>query len=56
MRFIEVQNEVERLLGSPVAPSSVKNELVRGSLGHRRMFERVGRGRYRFGKSAEIQS
>jgi hypothetical protein len=51
MRSIEVQNEVERLPGSPVAPSSVKNALVRGSHGHRRLFERVERERYRFGES-----
>lgn len=47
LRVMEVQLGVEQLLGGPVARSSVKNYLKRGSERRHPLFERVGRGRYR---------
>lgn len=47
MRYVDVHRAVETLLGGPVARSSIKNALAKGSSGRRPRFERVGRGRYR---------
>jgi hypothetical protein len=48
LRMIDVHAAVEDLLGEPVAHSSVKNYLARGSNQRKtRLFERVSRGRYR---------
>ena len=43
LRFVEVHEQVEALLGEPVARSSVKNCLARGCTRRGRAFERVER-------------
>jgi hypothetical protein len=44
----EVHLAVEELLGEPVPRSSVKNYLASGATTRKtKLFERVGRGRYR---------
>jgi len=47
LRFIEVLEGVERLLGGPVARSSIKNSLAKRCSGKYAPLERVGKGRYR---------
>jgi hypothetical protein len=48
VRFVDVHREVERLLGSQVSRSSVKNYLAAGGDTRRGIaIERVARGRYR---------
>jgi hypothetical protein len=46
LRLVEMHTSVEQLLGSPVARSSIKNCLARGSTGSSPLFKRVTRGRY----------
>jgi len=47
MRFIEIHQEVEQLLGFPVQRGCVKQFLSAESKHRRPRFERVERGRYR---------
>src|SRR5439155_10584517 len=47
LRFIEVHERVEELLGGSVSRSSVKNYLAQGCLRRKPLFERVSPGRYR---------
>jgi hypothetical protein len=47
LRFVEVHQRVEELLGGSVSRSSVKNYLAQGCLRRKPLFERVSRGRYR---------
>jgi hypothetical protein len=47
LRFVEIHNAVEPILGSPVSRSSVKNYLARGCQRRRPVLERISHGRYR---------
>lgn len=48
---LEVHAEVERLLGKPVAPDSVRSCLVRSARGSRARIVRISQGRYRLARS-----
>ncbi len=49
LQMFEIHLAVEELLGEPVSRSSVKNYLANGTDRRKtQLFERVGRGRYRF--------
>jgi hypothetical protein len=47
LRMMDVNREIERLLGPSVARSSVKNSLARRCYGDESPLERVAPGRYR---------